>query len=308
MTTLTRSSTRPIISYQRLAEAIAYYKELGYQYIEVPWWVTEDITRVTLPEPLQPIRVGDTDQEFDFIGSAEQGFIDLFNTASLRANTLYVSCSPCIRREQEDALHQQSFMKVELFAFIENEGEHSYDQARQYVTILKNHAKEFMSKYHAVGEANLGYDTIDLFVNDIEVGSYGIRNEVDDWYLIYGTGLAEPRFETALGYKRTVNDIIRGLKNAPSKDQYKFTLNKVNIQESGLVAEYSAEFYSSAIGTIANYTGKTQVTVFISITQPTTLNNNVSIDDMSWDNLIGMKVVNSKGAVIFTHGETNEQI
>lgn len=190
MTELGASAWRgyPPIDWKRLARAHAFFESKGYQYVEVPWAVPEELVKITIPPGAVPIAVRGADAVL--VGSAEQGFLDIVanGTYALWHDGLYFSISPCFRGEP--VVHrghtQLTFMKLELFA----------------PTALKSHillddAEQFMTSEGARLVRVSTKDGIDLECAGIEVGSYGVRqyNHVK-WS--YATGLAEPRFSYAL--------------------------------------------------------------------------------------------------------------
>lgn len=177
------------INYLHVGFAIAHYKKLGYEYIEVPWYVSNESILATKPEENAIVQV---DYDTNLIGSAEQGFIELLSTYQLDRDRKYVSASPCFRDElnqYEPGFLQPYFFKVELF----NQKptvERMVAEATSLFRTLGGTVKKCHTK-----------DGIDLMVNGIEVGSYGERT-VDGKTFTYGTGLAEPRFSYALRSKK----------------------------------------------------------------------------------------------------------
>lgn len=166
---------RPAIDYNLIAQAVNYYKDIGFKYIEVPWVVPEEYNKITFPGPF-PFKT-----EYGvLVGSAEQSFLYLASLGKLKYDVPYVAVSPCFREERVDETHHKSFIKVELFTL----GWAS--------TLLRTAAKEL---YMALGlmphlvETEQGFD---WYAKGIELGSYGDRQHKElKWS--YGTGLAEPR-------------------------------------------------------------------------------------------------------------------
>jgi hypothetical protein len=174
----------PVTHYERIGEAVKYYRNLGYEYVDVPWIVDRSIVEMTTK--VTPIWLSVPGRGYkDLIGSGEQGFLAIWD--KLSEGKRYVTCTPCFRNEPVyDESRQLGFMKVELFA-------KSTDDWRQFC----NDASGFVRKQgvdHRLVQTILGYD---IEVNGIEVGSYGGRR-VGDKVWSYGTGLAEPRFTYAL--------------------------------------------------------------------------------------------------------------
>lgn len=185
----------PKIDYVLLGRAVEEYKRRGYVYKEVPWMVPEEAIRATLPAPAPSYvacpRHKYPDGGFDafveacyLVGSAEQSFLQMRPKPGA-----YVGVTPCFRHEPTlDLLHQTTFMKVELFATLEDA---SLDR-------VIYDASEVMSLYTdqpilPVATA----DGFDLTISGIEVGSYGVREHSVFGKWIYGTGLALPRFSVA---------------------------------------------------------------------------------------------------------------
>ena len=173
------------IDWLRIASVIELYKQGDYKYIEVPWKVPLFIQQITYP-PL-----GDR-QKSKIVGSAEQSFLYLHHLGKLEKGK-YIACTPCVRKEQEyDRLHQNYFLKVELFQTTDV----IVDSLNQMISDAFIVLSQFITNEDTLTTVKTeeGYD---IELNGIEVGSYGIRSH-NDLTWIYGTGLAEPRFSTAL--------------------------------------------------------------------------------------------------------------
>lgn len=65
---------RPRIYWALIPRALLHYKTYDYEYIEVPWVISEEALRVTLPSD----RVGHRTQDGPLVGSAEQGFVQMY--------------------------------------------------------------------------------------------------------------------------------------------------------------------------------------------------------------------------------------
>lgn len=170
------------IDWRMLADAIAYYERIGYTYVEVPYAVSKDIIRLTLPpeyddavQPVEPFGC--------LVGSAEQSLLSM--DLPPQDGLGYVACSPCFRPEPVlNELYQFHFMKVELF---------QTDNLNPIRMLLD--AQMFMNRF-ALTEVVRTDQGKDLTVDGIEVGSYGFRSaEGRKWAC--GTGLALPRFSVA---------------------------------------------------------------------------------------------------------------
>jgi hypothetical protein len=200
------------IKYQPIVDAINYYSALKYEYIDVPWLVSDQAYNFTCPDFVSEYRArlpwG------NLVASGEQSFIQIIADET---NLDRVQCTtPCFR--PYDGLNSESpynlfhFMKVELFqniSEIENES-----KILEILMSVINQAKEFFQNYikypKIIQTSDDSYDII-CSITGIELGSYGIRKAKNGYpkpgfKYIYGTGLAEPRLShviqrlTDLGY------------------------------------------------------------------------------------------------------------
>ena len=180
-----------MIDYELLNKALKYYAKVGFKQIEVPWRVSAEAINSTFNNNLS----FKSDNKF-LIGSAEQGFLELYLRNKLTSNQL-MSVSPCFRNEQEDDLHQQEFMKLELIFF----SNYKIGEMDATYNIFKQFILNFIIKRIKIKISDIlvlrtnDYNSIyseDIIINDIEYGSYGIR-QFQDMYYIYGTGIALPR-------------------------------------------------------------------------------------------------------------------
>lgn len=177
------------IDYKLLSEALTYYQERAYSYVEVPWLVSREANLATLPEGKD---LGQLSDGRCLIGSAEQGFIQ--NLDQLQEGVRYISVSPCFRiGDNRDGFHHETFIKAELAAVTSDK-----DAAQSIMRRFIEDAKELFTNLtgRSVREFNVGPDQIDL-ENGVELGSYGIR-EIAGKYLVYGTGLALPRLTQSI--------------------------------------------------------------------------------------------------------------
>lgn len=180
------------INWSYINQAVAYYRGLGFKYVEAPWIVSPDSIGVTLPVGRRHFTCNDG----GLVGSAEQGFIELMRNGLLsepdRADGLYVAAGPCFRDDDVDLLHQKTFFKVELIRIL---GLPTGQHEAQY--LVKNMAKMAVEFFEDVlGEEVVIVETaegLDIELNDVEIGSYGYREAFGKSW-VYGTGLAEPRF------------------------------------------------------------------------------------------------------------------
>lgn len=175
----------PLIDYRLLADAIAFYSARGYQQVEVPWLVGADAILATIPpQHLDGAMMVEQRSEY-LVGSAEQGFLEIDLPPGR-----YMAVSPCFRAGEVDALHQETFMKLELHQ--------TSDTDLSYVHDMIDDACEFFDQ-HCGSRPLFINDTADgwdIEIAGIEVGSYGVRDSGGRTW-VYGTGLALPRFSLA---------------------------------------------------------------------------------------------------------------
>jgi aspartyl-tRNA synthetase len=169
-------------------DAMLYYSKLGYIPLDVPLVIDEDVSALTKPEDVPDLY----HKEGVYIGSAEQSFLQLAKDGRLSGFGKYFAITPCYRPEKTlDDSHYLVFLKIELFVI-------SDDEHTDLGLVIDDAYKLFNKQSDNIKIQKMLDDSFDIMVNDIEVGSYGIRqlNRVNKY--IYGTGLAEPRFSYAL--------------------------------------------------------------------------------------------------------------
>lgn len=197
------------IDYHKIADAIDFYQDLGYSYIEVPWIVSRESHDIT----------GKGYSDFSsFLGthvaSAEQSFLELITNNELDPGR-YLACSPCFRDDDTSQLYNKWFMKVELINYLGKIKSETPDLVKSMI----RQAYCFFERYLdiTVEKTDIGLD----IVSDcgVELGSYGFRTH-NDFSWVYGTGVAEPRLSHCLdkipkGYHD--NNIPRGKFGTSSK-------------------------------------------------------------------------------------------
>ncbi|MBY3432823.1 hypothetical protein HFN89_01365 [Rhizobium laguerreae] len=173
----------------RLARALAFYQKNGFLRVELDWHAPREICALTCNDDS---RMYAFDGDY-LVGSAEQSFIHAMNLGSLPKGR-YVALTPCFRREPAvSETHLLQFMKVELFASHDADP----DVALQFARLANRFMREETSHDVDMVETPEGYD---LEIGGIEVGSYAARTAGGmSWTC--GTGLAEPRFSTAVENK-----------------------------------------------------------------------------------------------------------
>lgn len=186
--------TQPAIDYRLLADAVDFYTQRGYRYLETPWIVDFPFTAVTKPTDSRDFYCLDG----YLVASGEQSLLSAMRSGALEPGRKYQTVTPCFRDDAIDALHQTWFVKLELMWYSPiRRGDSPVDK----VASVAQDAAMFMSRHQSVklvpGDA-ISEHQIDLeSVQGIELGSYGFREwHIDSW--IYGTGLALPRFTRAL--------------------------------------------------------------------------------------------------------------
>lgn len=181
------------ISASLLYSAMTFFKSRGYQFITVPMLVDEDIVKLTLPEG----KVAKYHGNKCYVGSAEQSIYQLIKDGNdLPAKVLAIT--PCQRDDEQDHLHQEIFLKIELAC---TDNSITYHDIANDVLAFYNTATD---KAEIVDFSSFD-DTLDININGIEVGSYGQR-EYNGRSINFGTGLALPRFIQAINYERSDQD------------------------------------------------------------------------------------------------------
>jgi hypothetical protein len=190
-----------LIDYRKIADAVDFYKYMGFNYIEVPWIVGEAANGITRPKNKKPFMVHrglvtnglEGQLEGQLVGSGEQSMLQMVLHKQLEPGK-YVCVTPCFRDEKLDELHSTWFVKAEIID-TKNITQGSLD-------LMVWMARKFFSGYvgvKSVPEGN-GYDIL-TNCTDIELGSYGInsteiRGKKFEW--VYGTAVAEPRLSQAI--------------------------------------------------------------------------------------------------------------
>lgn len=186
--------TNPEIRWDLLAEAKAFYESKGYVYTEMSWNVSGEIYEATKPcnEDKEDLYVPQWDRFL--IASGEQALLE---SRFKHQNKQLQTITPCFRSEQEyNSLRRPHFMKLELMLILDQDL--SYKKQTFLLEQVIDDAYAYFSKYSSLNKiVKFDDNTWDINCNNVEVGSYGIR-EYQDFRWIYGTGLAEPRFSQAI--------------------------------------------------------------------------------------------------------------
>lgn len=185
-----------MIDYRVLAEAIEHYKRRGYVEVTMPWYVTENIHNITFEVNKSKWQLPSGDI---LLGSAEQGFINQMINHNLKGK--FQATTPCFREDIIDKLHQEHFIKTELFI---NESDDFNKTMDRMLSDVFGFIIQYID-YTKINFIDTSLETrersVDIEVDGIEVGSYGIREcqfggKVYTW--VYGTGIALPRFSKVL--------------------------------------------------------------------------------------------------------------
>lgn len=182
-----------MIDYKNLNDSIVYYDACGYKRLELPWTVSKDVAKMTMPHDKMMSVIEHSGRVLP--GSAEQCFLHQYMQGRLPLGK-FQSVTPCFRDEIVDELHQKQFMKNELII--------TDDVSEINLMQMIECAKLFMALSLKIDVENLHVNKSNGFelsydieyrgagIYNIELGSYGIREcHFVKW--IYGTGCAEPR-------------------------------------------------------------------------------------------------------------------
>ena len=209
---------QPVIRWDLLADALAFYQKAGFHYVEAPWIVSREAMDIT--RPAEAIALWAQGGNEGLVGSAEQGFLEMYLRGSLPMNRFLVAASPCFRPSDTNPTRCSlpTFFKVELGYFLEPGRLGGLLVLQEIALVLRRLAGEFLRKSfpHILG--NISEEPLlspeergplwerqvgDLLIGGAEVGSYGVRKRVREggpplaW--AFGTGLAEPRTSWAVG-------------------------------------------------------------------------------------------------------------
>lgn len=170
-----------------------------FAFVNLPWTVPVRYSAATRPPGARDVLT----THGAFVASGEQSFLQLWHERRLaESNTGYIGWTPCLRDESLDELHHFGFMKAELFVPLAPE-EQAMDRVywllgRQLV-LFSELACKLGTAAPALTIEKVSGDQLDIFLNDIEIGSYGARR-FESLSYAYGTALALPRFTQALAH------------------------------------------------------------------------------------------------------------
>lgn len=183
----------------RLQAALDYWQSLGLSYAALPWMVPQTI--MDHPKPAWIVGPDPSTMEGPLVASGEQSFLWLSEQGFLAPSEKgYIGWSPCFRRESYDVFHHHYFIKAEVFIPVTDDHE---DEVLEWVI---DHTRKFL--IHLSDDLTLPIerrqlpDQIDLELDNVELGSYGIRLCPNGQKYVFGTALAEPRWSRALASYR----------------------------------------------------------------------------------------------------------
>ncbi len=205
----------------RLDSVMRTFVARGCVLVNLPWLAPDHIMQHTKPAWVN--RSDPATMEGSLVASGEQSFLWLHERGDLPPNRGhgYIGFSACFRLEEYDAYHHHYFLKAELFAPATDEAHAAAIQhamlrdVRQVWSGLQvsNAPLEFAALSHVpshhrilpIRVRDLG-DQMDLEINGVELGSYGIRHDCHGDLYVFGTALAEPRFgEAVREYRRELD-------------------------------------------------------------------------------------------------------
>lgn len=177
-----------MINYDFLHKAEEFYKLNDFKLIEVPWLVNSEINEITKPKESKPFTVVELNKQL--VASAEQSFLQLVYDNKLTSGK-FQATSPCFRDEVVTNKNRQYFMKNELIILNPNEND-----LKNTIHICFKFFKTIVPNLNnlTIVETEIGYD---IEYNNIEIGSYGIR-QTDKIKWLYATGCAEPRLSYSI--------------------------------------------------------------------------------------------------------------
>lgn len=185
------------MDYKHISQALEFYQDRGYIYIEdAPWMVDKPAYYATKPPNAKPdimkiAEVGPSEVKY-LVASGEQSFIQMMLDGQPLKRAICVT--PCYRVEKYDVLHRPYFMKAELI--------NAQDVDEGHLIHMIHDCCAFFEQFFSVRvvKTEIGFDIVEKGTR-VELGSYGIREvNVDGTQLrwIYGTACAEPRLSTAI--------------------------------------------------------------------------------------------------------------
>lgn len=179
-----------------LIKCISSMEYNGYGLIDVPYYVTKEVSEHTKPDWSDDLHHS---EKLVYVGSGEQSFLSMIKTKQITYGR-YMCLTPCYRNEPElDLLHLKVFLKLELIDYIEPYSDIDYVRKSldNMIKEVLHFYKHYLTEYHIEVYKVLN-DQYDILLNGVEIGSYGIRKTLGDEFYVYGTGVALPRLNTAI--------------------------------------------------------------------------------------------------------------
>lgn len=179
----------------RLQRTMEYWQNKGLSYVPLPWIVPQSIMDCPKPPWIEAPDIATI--VGPLVASGEQSFLWLSEQGRLPVNPRgYIGWSPCFRRENYDHFHHHYFIKAELFIPV-------MPKTAELVLedVISGSEKWFATLANEAGlpiRRRVLSDQIDLELDNVELGSYGVRETPSGVPYVFGTALAEPRWTEAL--------------------------------------------------------------------------------------------------------------
>lgn len=169
-----------------LSKALKFAKDNDFIEIKnLPWHVSDDVIKMTTNFMAHRTFDG------NFVGSAEQSFLQLALEKKLKQNEQYVGLTPCLRNDPIDEIHDNQFYKVEMFSL--------QDDRMYFIDIAINFMKSIYNGPSNNFKVDSKDNSSDIFLNGIEVGSYYFKIDHEKEIMwSCGTLIAVPRFNLAM--------------------------------------------------------------------------------------------------------------
>lgn len=181
-----------IISTNKIAKALIYYKSAGYKLTDVPMLVDQQASLHTVPKERKHnehlyhgVKV--------YVASAEQSFVQLHKEGKI-GDGKYCAITPCYRHHDIGLVNYEIFLKIELIEIGTENYSTVLTDAMQTMSLLVDGETWAKSDVHTEEKDGI----VDFIVGGLEVGSYGNRKMIDGTDYCFGTGLAEPRFSHSI--------------------------------------------------------------------------------------------------------------
>ena len=197
-----------MINYSFISKTEEFLSKEGLIKVDLPWVASEEAIAASMPDFVKPVYLSGyviSKNNGILIGSAEQSFIQKALEGKLINKSFYYATTPCLRNEiEEDHHHKPYFLKTEMFVASEKQFEATF-YSRVLIDIAQRNFAQFVDlekiSVVVIPEEEYGTNVLfqeDIFINGVEVGSYGVRKLSDNLFVTFGTGIAEPRFSTVI--------------------------------------------------------------------------------------------------------------